>query len=201
ERVSGDPSSGVAYAALAADGSLAYVPATGLAAERSIVLTDRSGKARTLALPARAYHYPRFSPDGKRLAFTIGPGHGNSDDVWTVDIETGAMARLTIGDGNGNYYPVWSNDGRRIAYSSDQAHQGIFLKRADSVEKEEALLPTPGPDVPADWSRDGTKLAITRNFPATDIVLVSFPDRRETRVGPGGSSPRVFPHGQRIPPS
>ena len=92
-------------------------------------------------VPPRSYNYPRFSPDGKRLAVSIGPGHGNSDDVWTVDVETGALTRLTFGDGNGNYYPVWSNDGRRIAYSSDRAHQGIYLKNADGSGEEEPLQP------------------------------------------------------------
>jgi hypothetical protein len=40
ERVSSDPSSGVAYAALGTDGSFAWVPAAGPTTERSIVLTD-----------------------------------------------------------------------------------------------------------------------------------------------------------------
>ena len=83
DRASADPSSGVVYAAIAADGTFAFVPAGGPAAERSIVLTDRTGKARTLPVPARSYNYPRFSPDGKRLTVSIGPGHGHSDDVWT----------------------------------------------------------------------------------------------------------------------
>ncbi|HEY6931663.1 MAG TPA: protein kinase, partial [Thermoanaerobaculia bacterium] len=198
ERPSGDPSSGVVYAAFGADGSLAFIPSAGPAAERSIVLTDRSGKARTLPLPPRAYHYPRFSPDGKRLAVTIGPGHGNADDVWTIDIETGALTRLTIGDGNGNYYPVWSNDGRRIAYGTDRAHQGIFFRGADGVVAEDPLFPTARPDVPSDWSRDGSRLALTRNFPSTDIFLVSLADRKETQFELGGSSPVFSPDGKWI---
>ena len=63
DRASADPSSGVVYAAIAADGTFAFVPAGGRAAERSIALTDRTGKARVLPVPARAYNYPRFSPD------------------------------------------------------------------------------------------------------------------------------------------
>ena len=44
--------------------------------ERRLILTDRAGRPRTVPVPPRAYHYPRFSPDGKRIAVTIGPGHG-----------------------------------------------------------------------------------------------------------------------------
>jgi Tol biopolymer transport system component len=36
------------------------------------------------------------------------------------------------------------------------------------------------PELPADWSRDGSILAITRNFPSTDLAVVSWPDRKET---------------------
>jgi len=129
---------------------------------------------------------------------TIGPGHGNADDIWTIDVETGALARLTIGDGNGNYYPVWSSDGRRIAYSSDRAHQGIFLKRADGVEAEEPLIPKAYPDMPSDWSRDGSNLAITRNFPSTDVYLLSLPGRTETQFEAGGGCPVFSPDGKWI---
>ena len=52
-----------------------------------------------------------------------------------------APPRLTFGDGNGNYYPVWSPDGKRVAYSTDRAHQGIFFKNADGSGQEEPLRP------------------------------------------------------------
>ena len=198
DRVSCDPSSGVAYIALGADGSAAMVPTEGVGTSRSIVLTDRTGKPRSVPAPARSYHYPRLSPDAKRVAVSIGPGHGNSDDVWTVDVETGALTRLTFGNGNGNYYPIWSSDGRRIAFSSDRAHQGIYFKNADGSGEEEPLHPHARPELPADWSRDGSTLAITQNFPSTDIVTVSWPDRKETPFESNASCPVFSPDGRWI---
>jgi eukaryotic-like serine/threonine-protein kinase len=196
EPAAADPSSGAAYAAVAGDGTFAFVPAAGAATERSIVLTDRTGKPRRVPVPPRSYNYPRFSPDGKRLAVTIGPGHGNSDDVWTVELENGALTRLTIGNGNGNYYPVWSSDGRRVAYSSDRQHQGIWLKNADATGEEEHLQPAPKPELPADWSRDGSRLLLTGGFPSTDVFTFSVADRKETSFEPGAGCPVFSPDGR-----
>src|SRR4029450_2201217 len=86
ERVDGDPSSGVGYYTVSSTGSLAFLPGAESSVERDLVLFDRSGQAETLPLPRRAYVYPRCSPDGKRLAFSIGPGRGKDDDVWTCDV-------------------------------------------------------------------------------------------------------------------
>ena len=198
ERVGGDPSSGVAYAALAADGTFAFVPAGETNAERTLILTDRGGKARTVPAPPRAYMYPRFSPDGKRIAVSIGPGHGNADDVWICDIDTGALTRLTFGDGNGNYYAVWSPDGKRLAYTSDRAHQGIWFKNADGSGEEEPLHPDARPQLPQDWSRDGSRLVINQGFPVSDTLLVSLSDRKDVPFEPLAFAAVLSPDGDWI---
>jgi Tol biopolymer transport system component len=198
EQTSGDPSSGVAYAAVASDGTFAYVPGAETVGERRLILTDRTGKARPVPVPSRSYHYPRFSPDGKRIAVTIGPGHGNGDDVWICEIATGALSRLTFGDGNGNYYPVWSPDGKRVAFGSDRGHQGVFFKNADGSGEEEPLQPEARAQVPQDWSRDGSLLAITVGFPNSDVLAVSLRDRRETPFEPAASTPVFSPDGRWI---
>ena len=196
EKIGGDPSSGVAYAALSAEGTLAYVPGGGPQADRRLVITDRTGKPRPIPSPPRSYHYPRFSPDGKQIAVTIGPGHGNADDIWICDVATGGLTRLTFGDGNGNFYPVWSPDGTRIAYSSDRAHQGIFFKNADGSGVEEPLQPDARPQIPQDWSRDGSRLAMNQGFPGSDAMTVSLLDRRESLVEKDAGAPVFSPDGR-----
>jgi len=201
DKAAGDPSSGVVYAAIGGDGTFAYVPASDAAAAAGtagLVLTDRTGKPRTLPVPPRPYHYPRFSPDGKQLALTIGLGHGNRDEVWVCDIATGGLRRLTFGDENGNYSAVWSPDGKRIAYSSDREHQGIFWKSADGTGNEQPLEPSALPDLPADWSRDGNLLAITKNFPTTDVWTVAVADRKQTPIEKTATGPVFSPDGRWI---
>ena len=103
------------------------------------------------------------------MADSIGTGHGHSDDVWTVDIETGALARLPQNGKSGNYYPAWSGDGRRIAYSTDRAHQGIFLKNADGTGEEEPLLPDANRTFRRTRSLDGSSLS-HRGLATTEIL-------------------------------
>ncbi|MEO8431136.1 MAG: protein kinase [Acidobacteriota bacterium] len=196
DRAAGDPSSGIIYAAVGGDGTLAYAPIAETSNGSSLVLVDRAGKSRPLPAPPRPYHYPRFSPDGKRLAVTIGLGHGNRDEVWICDVATGGLQRLTFGDENGNYYPVWSGDGTRVAYSSDRGHQGIFWKGADGTGAEEALYPDARPDLPSDWSRDGKTLAFMRNYPTTEAWTISLADRKESPVEINSATPVFSPDGR-----
>lgn len=55
---------------------------------------------------------PRWSPDGKKLAFTTG------GQIWTMEPDGDRKRQVTsISTGAGN--PVWSPDGRWIAFNSD----------------------------------------------------------------------------------
>ncbi len=55
---------------------------------------------------------PRWSPDGKRLAYT------NGGQIWTMDADGGNRKQVTkISSGAGN--PVWSPDGKYFAFNSD----------------------------------------------------------------------------------
>ena len=59
---------GGANVAVAADGTVAYVPGGVAAAARSLVWVDRQGQETPTAAPPLTYVYPRLSPDGTRLA-------------------------------------------------------------------------------------------------------------------------------------
>ena len=55
---------------------------------------------------------PRWSPDGKRIAYTTG------GQIWTMEPDGDDRKQVTrISSGAGN--PVWSPDGKRIAFNSD----------------------------------------------------------------------------------
>ncbi len=55
---------------------------------------------------------PRWSPDGKKLAYLSG------GQIWTIDVASGETKKLTdIALGAGE--PVWSRDGKLLAFASD----------------------------------------------------------------------------------
>ena len=83
---------------VATDGTLAVVRGAGSKVNRLLTLVDRKGLATPLPLSARGFRHPRFSPDGTRLAFTVGSamGLGTDADVWVYSLSSGSLNRLTF---------------------------------------------------------------------------------------------------------
>jgi serine/threonine-protein kinase len=102
--------SGVAQFAVAANGTIVYVPAQ----PRQVMLVDRAGVATPLTAERRNFHMPRFSPDGRTIALDFPSLDGR--DVWTLDRASGALSRVT--SDRDAHDPVWSRDGRDLFYTS-----------------------------------------------------------------------------------
>ncbi len=63
---------------------------------------------------------PSWSPDGQRLAFVRAePGNPRVWNLWTVDLASGRMERLTSHAVGQPWGGSWFPDGRRIAYSHE----------------------------------------------------------------------------------
>jgi Tol biopolymer transport system component len=172
EGVAGDPSSGACYFAIAGDGTLAFAPGVAGQREASLTLLDREGKASRLPLSPRGFFQPRFSPDGKRLAFTVGSGTGGGDgDVWVYSLDSGSLSRLTFGGRSS--YPAWKPDGREISYC-DLREEVVMTKPADGsgAARRETSAPSTLPPLPESWSPDGRTLAFVRLGPSTGIYLM-----------------------------
>jgi Protein kinase domain/WD40-like Beta Propeller Repeat len=199
EKVGGDTSGGSAYAAFAADGTLAFVLGAWAPAGRTLVLVDRSGKATDVPLSPRLFEAARFSPDGKRIAFSVGSGGGQDDDVFVYDIAPNVLTRLTFS--NTGLSPVWSPDGKRIAYGAlVGGREGIWGHAADGSGREEALDHLPGGiEIPDAWSDDGHTMVISRVSPKVGVWLL--PVDRPTEGGarevqPGASGGALSPDGR-----
>lgn len=131
----------------------------------------QGGQAQRITSHIGYEMFPKFSPDGKWVAFT-GQYDGNTE-VYTVPVNGGEPLRLTytatnsrddIGDrmGPNNIVMGWTPDGKNIIYRN--RINSSFTGRLFTVDKEGGLsmgLPLPEGGF-CSYSPDGKKLAYNR---------------------------------------
>jgi tricorn protease len=100
--------------------------------------------------------YPRFSPDGKWIAFSS-DRNGNLD-VYLIPSSGGTVKQLTFHSADDTVLN-WSPDGRFVLFSSNRGEQ--FMPMIYKVSVEGGMPEPAGPDmgVAASYSPDGTKIA------------------------------------------
>ena len=107
--------SGEVDATVASAGTLVYVAGGQVTtARRTLVWVDRRGREEPLAAPARAYRYPRLSPDGMKVAVEA---QDQEHDIWIWDLARQTPTRFTF-DPAPDIYPVWTPNGRQLAFRS-----------------------------------------------------------------------------------
>src|SRR6185436_19910287 len=103
---------------------------------------------------------PQVSPDGKRIAFTIGDVNFDLNKVITqiyvMPAEGGGMKQLTNGATSATA-PRWSPDGKRIAYITGGQ---IWTMEPDGDNKDQVTKISTNAAAPV-WSPDGKWLAFT----------------------------------------
>jgi serine/threonine-protein kinase len=161
--------------------------------EWPILWLDSSGKMTPLHSTPGAYFDFRFSPDGKRLAFSTGNGHGAG--IWIKDLERDNVSRLTVLPGT-NYGLDWAPDGKSIFFSSrDQPSPGIYWIPADGSAESRLILSyqlLPGAVVNA-VSADGKLLAVhaTPTGRATSSIFI-IPIEWDPAGRPQAGKPEPF---------
>src|ERR1041385_1614192 len=75
------------------------------------------GEVRQLTNDEHSATSPRWSPDGDKLAFVS--ARDGADQLWTIDVSSGALVKVTHLSTGGGGDPVWSPDGNWLAFISD----------------------------------------------------------------------------------
>ena len=153
-------------------------------------------------LPAGAC-CPRWSPDGRRIAFSA--PHGSPpllSDIWVMNADGSGLVNLTRAPQQDNQEPSWSPDGKQIVFSALLGNTlTLSLMHADSSQKRLLLRGMEG-DSPA-WSPDGKHIAFISQLGDTlSAIYVMNTDgsyiTRLTRVQGFYSSPVWSPDGKHL---
>lgn len=99
-----------------------------------------SGEAVVINAPAAGVVDAVVSPDGKRIAYSMSMGSSTDrNDLWTVDIATGATQKITAIPGL-QHEPAWSRDGQSLYFLSGQGGPTHDIWRADIVSRATTQL-------------------------------------------------------------
>jgi Tol biopolymer transport system component len=138
---------GFAEYSLSRTGTLVYKEQGEQAPGRELVIVDRLGSEQVVT-SASGLVWPRFSPDGRRIAFHRDSDDGGSDarspgggtDIWVWDMLRSVPSRVTF-EGN-NRFPSWSPDGDRVVFS--RLMDGALARAWDGTGSDEPLVGDPG---------------------------------------------------------
>jgi Tol biopolymer transport system component len=173
---------GAADFAVSRNGSLIYIPGGAQGFEANLVWVDRKGQVvgSIAAKPLQFPRYLRLSPDGRRLALTIGTA--DQGGLWVYDLQGRPPKPLTLEAHN--EHPVWTPDGTRVAFLSTRTGLNLFWMPSDgSTMNPEPLLAGPNPKVPFAWTPDGRELIYGEWRPGTrgDILALPLDGERKPR--------------------
>ncbi|HUP25842.1 MAG TPA: protein kinase [Thermoanaerobaculia bacterium] len=169
---------------IGADGSLAYVPGAAEPLEGRLVWREREGRSEP-AMPqllggVQTY---RLSPDGRRLAVTL--GHAGQDQVWVYDLG-GQRQPVKLTTSGSQFQLCWTPDGERVAFGARAAGPlNLSWIAADgSSLAPKRLIESALDQTPWSFSPDAGWLLFAERHPESgeDLWLLPLEGSREPQV-------------------
>jgi Tol biopolymer transport system component len=180
--------------------------------DRIVFVSDRSGVdelhimhgngdvVQLLATTPGPKTDPVFSPDGKKIVFTLGDiDIGTASPLWIVNADGTGLTQLTT-DGANDYRPTWSPDGSRIAFvSTRDGNAEIYVMNADGTGQTNITNDDADDNSPA-WSPSGNSILFDsdRNAAAGTAIYSMTPAGDSVTPLVGGYNPEWSPSGTRF---
>ncbi|HMJ47637.1 MAG TPA: hypothetical protein VK498_09915, partial [Ferruginibacter sp.] len=124
------------------------------------IIPKEGGTANKLSSPAGVEIFPKFSPDGKSIAYT-GNYDGNRD-VYVIPVNGGIPQRLTQHGGNDRVVD-WTVDGKNILFASSRESGKSRFNQFYTISAEGGTakkLPLAYAEL-GSYSPDGKKMAVS----------------------------------------
>jgi len=177
-------------------GTFVYLGGKSSAAPYPIVWLDSDGKTTPLVAQPGIYDAPRFSPDGKRLAYLANTG--KNDDVFVYDLAGGTSTQLTF-TAPGNFELAWAPDGKHLVFGeSSTTGSALWWIRADRSGEPQKLLDGKLPMRPQSFSPDGKRLAFVQNSTGGNPDVWMLPLDLADRDHPKAGTPEAYLTGPQI---
>jgi len=174
------------------------------------VVDVKSGEQQELTIDGQggAKLSPRFSPDGKDVAFAqFKLGARDDTDLEIFNLETKALRRVVDQYGT-QLWPAWSPDGSRLVYSSihctsdcGRIIQELWTADPHGAHARQLLLTNSLCQQPV-WSPDGRRIAFSSDQSGNfDIWVLNLHDMKLEQITTDESldvSPAWSPEGDRL---
>lgn len=147
---------------------------------------DQSAPPRALTAGPDSKLFPRFSPDGARVAFLQDQNGDEEYDVHVLDLATGAVINLMPDTPEGlNEWLRWSPDGQWIYYASNREKDFATYAVGVADGSIRRLSHHAASDIMAEPSPDGRYLAVTAQAHGQDnaIYVIDLNTGEEHQLG------------------
>ena len=180
------PFAGRPNLALSDNGTLVYQPgAAVLNRQLPVMWLTQTGQLAPLRRTPASFAFPRFAPDGRRIAMAI--SDGRQTDIWVYDWERDILTRITT-DPSQEMSPVWTRDGTGLVFTSNRnGVSNVYWRRADGTGPELRLTTNDQPQMPNSFDPDGRLLVLHEGDPVTSrqslMLLPIEPDGSGVKAG------------------